>query len=205
MPNDSTTAGFLTPISVVPVNDRALEDIFGEVLVGITGLPSDLVRPRFQPSPPNQPDFETNWVAFGVAVNEHDVFDYQQHVPYAGDTEPPELRNGVNIVERDEGLDVLCSFYGPNNQQFMSRWREGLGLSQNRYGLLQYDIKLVAVGRNPVNVPALLKNTWVRRIDLSCQFTRRVRVTYGVRSVASAEVTLNTDVPPTSTVINVNQ
>lgn len=206
MPNDSTTLGYLTPLSVVPVNDRSLEDIFSEVVVGITGLPQDLVRPRYQPKPGNQPDFEVDWCAMGVAVDEHDVFDYQRHLPYPDDPEVPvDLRNGVNIVERDEYFTVLCSFYGAHNQQYMARWRDGLGLSQNRYALLGHGIKLVAVGRNPVNVPALLKNTWVRRIDLACQFSRRVTVTYGVRSVASAGVTLNTDVPPTQTVINVNQ
>lgn len=195
MPNDSTTTGFLTPVSVVPINDRALEDIFTEVIRGITGLPENMVRPRIQPSPPNQPDFEENWVAFGVTVTDQDVFHYERTLGT--------LEGGVTVVERDEYLDVLCSFYGANNNQYMSRWREGLSIEQNRYVLGDYGIKLVAISKNPVNVPALLKGTWARRVDFSCQFSRRVSVTYGVRAIQSATAELNTEeLPPQPIIVN---
>lgn len=195
MANDSTTLGFLTPISVVPINDRSLEDIFTEAIRGITGLPEEFVRPRYQPQPPNQPDFETNWVAFGVNITEQDVFHYDKQVEFEGDS--------AMVVERDEYLDVLCSFYGANNNQFMSRWREGLAIDQNRYSLEELGIKLVAIGKNPVNVPALLKGTWARRVDLACQFSRRVSVTYGVRNIESATVDLYTEeLPPQHIIVN---
>lgn len=196
MANDSTTAGFLTPISVLPLNDRPLEDIFTAVLVGITGLPVDMVRPRIQPTVPNQPEQDENWVAFGVNITDHDVFPYQRQVST--------LEGGNMIVERDEYLDVLCSFYGADNNQYMSRWREGLALEQNRYSLGELGIKLVAVGKNPVPVPALFKDRWTRRVDLSCQFSRRVQVTYGVRTIQSAEIGLHTEVLPVQQII-VNQ
>ena len=198
MANDSTTLGFLTPISVLPINDRPLEDIFSVVLAGITGLPPNMVRPRFQPTVPNQPGYEENWVAFGVTVTEQDVYPYHRHV---SSLESPQ---GATIVERDEYMDVLCSFYGSNNHEYMARWREGLAIEQNRYTMGDLGIKLVAVGKNPVSVPALFKNTWTRRVDLSCQFSRRVSVTYGIRSIASAAVELHTEELPVQTII-VNQ
>lgn len=197
MANDSTTLGFMRPTSVLPVNDRALEDIFAETVAGITGLDRNLVRPRWQPETPNQPDFEEDWCALGVNITEQDVFPYQRHI---GSLLADE---GETVVERDEFFDVLCSFYGANSNQFMSVWREGLALDQNRWALREYGIKILAVGKNPVQVPALLKNHWTRRIDLNCQFSRRVKVTYNVRSIQSAEVTLHTEeLPPQTIIIN---
>lgn len=189
-------ANFLTPVSVLPLNDRPLEDIFTEAIMGITGLPEGMVRPRYQPSPPNQPDFEANWVAFGVNITEQDVFHYDKQVEFEGDS--------AMVVERDEYMDVLCSFYGADNNQFMSRWRDGLAIEQNRWSLGELGIQLVAIGKQPVNVPALLKGTWARRVDLSCQFSRRVSVTYAVRSIESAEVGIFTDegLPPQHIIVN---
>lgn len=195
-------ADYLMPLSVLPVNDRELEDIFRDAVMGITGLPSEMVRPRWQQTVPNQPEFEVNWVAVGVDILEQDTFAYERHVPSLE-------AGGANVVERDEQLRVLCSFYGANNFRFMSQWREGLAIEQNRFALEEHGIKLVAIDSRPVNVPALFKNTWVRRIDLGCQFSRRVEVTYGVRTVRSVGVDLHTEELPVqhiqvdpSTIIN---
>ena len=195
MPNDSTTAGFLVPVGAVPTHDRALEDLIQVAIAGITGLPTALVRPRYQQVVPNQPDFETNWCAFGVSVSGQDTFAYQRHVPSL-------VSGGDSVVERDEFLDILTSFYGANNNQFMARWRDGLSIDQNRAQLASYGIKLIGLG-TPVPVPALLKNQWTRRVDLTCQFARRVSTTFGIRSIQSAEVILDTE--DQSTVITVNQ
>jgi len=197
MANDSTTLGFLTPVSVLPINDRPLEDIFAQVITGITGLAANMVRPRYQPTVPNQPEFDVDWVAFGVSITEQDVYPYHRQVATL------ERPDGDTIVERDEYMEVLCSFYGANNHQYMGRWRDGLAIEQNRYTMGALGIKLVAVGKNPVNVPALFKNTWTRRVDLTCQFSRRVSVTYGVRTIQSATVELYTEeLPPQSIIVN---
>ena len=55
MPNDSSTGGFLLASSVNgDLNDNALIDFLQTVVVGITGFPGAMVRPR-QAEPPNIP------------------------------------------------------------------------------------------------------------------------------------------------------
>lgn len=197
MATDSTTQGYLQPISVLPVNDRALEDIFGEAIAGITGLNRNDVRPREQPQPPNLPDQEKDWCAFGVTPIEQDTFAYVRQLPALES-------NGEGQVERDEILDVFISFYGANSHQFMSHCREGLSVQQNREFLWLQGIKLVGIGR-PIKVPSLLKDRYVRRIDLSVQFTRRVVIRYAVRNISIAIGDLHTDtgkIPPIPIIVN---
>ncbi len=188
MSNDTTTLGFLRPISVLPINDRPLEDLIGDMLAGITGYDRNDVRPRLQPQPPNLPDQERDWVAFGVNMTGQDNF--------AAVTQLPALsQNGQGVVERDEFFDVLCSFYGAHSSEYMAVWRDGLSLDQNRWVLWDHGIKLLGFGF-PVNVPSLVKDRYSRRIDLAAQFARRVNVTYGIRNIASADGQLHTEVLP---------
>lgn len=195
MSNDSTTAGYLTPIEALPPDDRELEDIFGSAIAGITGLDRNDVRPRVQPSPPNLPDQEHNWCAFAVNLTDQDTFAYQRHLPML-------VTNGASQVERDVFMDVLCSFYGANSNQYLARWREGLTLQQNRAVLGTYKIKLLGLGK-PVNVPSLIKDRYSRRVDFTAQFVRRVTVTYGIRHINSAGGELLTEVlPPIPITVN---
>lgn len=196
MATDSTTAGYLAPVSVLPVNDRLLEDIFGDAIAGITGLDRNNVRPRLQPAPPNLPDQELNWCAFGVSITAQDTFAYVRQIGT--------LEGGAGQVERDELLDVFISFYGAQSSQLMGRWREGLSIPQNREALWLQGIKLQGLG-NPLQVPSLLKDRYVRRMDLTAQFARRVIVSYTVRTIISANGELLTDtgkIPPVPITVN---
>ena len=183
-----------TPASV-PINDRPLEDIFGDAIAGITGLNRNThVRPYLQPTPPNFPDQETNWVAFKVSPVDQDTFAFVRPTS--------SLEGGTGTVERDEYLDVLMSFYGANSNQYMSRWREGLSIDQNRWALQEEGIKLIGMGQ-PINVPSLLKDRYVRRLDITMQFARRVALVYDVRTIASAAGELITEpLPPVTLTIN---
>lgn len=196
MANDSTTLGYLTPVSPPQINDRALEDAFGDAIAGITGLGrDDYVRPRIQPEPPNFPNQETDWCAFAVTPYEHDTFAYMRQLPALEG-------GGGQQVERDEYLDVLISFYGANSNAYMARWREGLMVDQNRYALADLGIRLVGLGK-PQAVPSLLKNRYVRRIDLSAQFTRRMTTAFAVRYLQSANGVLHTEeLPPVPIIVN---
>lgn len=194
MSNDSSTGGYITP-EVVPVvsYDNSLEDIFQGAFSGITGVAGNLVRPRWQPEPPNQPDFTTDWIALAVSTTGQDVNAYQAHDP-EGD--------GTNQVQRDEYLDVFISFYGPNCHQVMSRLREGLQIEQNRWVLLQNGIHFTEFG-DPIFLPALLKEKNVKRVDAHLSFTRRVALNYAIRNVVDASGTIDAEIY--STTINVNQ
>lgn len=59
MPQDTTTPGYLPP-STSPAYDAALDQMFHDLVMGITGLTGDLVRPRWQAEPPQQPEHSVN-------------------------------------------------------------------------------------------------------------------------------------------------
>lgn len=173
MANDTTASGYLVP-TASPVYDDSLDDLLHDAIMGISGISDGtLIRPRWQPEPPNQPAFDTNWVAFGIVRTQPDVFSYEGH---------DALGLGTSVVERDELLYVLHSFYGPDGAKYREQYRTGLQLSQNRDALRAAGIGVVEV-QESVNVPALFKERWVRRTDVTIVFRRRVGWAYNVRNV----------------------
>jgi len=185
MSNDSSTGGYIVPAASPPY-DASLEDIFQGALSGITGVDGKLVRPRWQAEPPNQPDFDTTWIAFAVSVTDQDVFAYQNHAVTLDDP------LGSDKVERDEMLEVFCSFYGPDGHKVMAQLREGLQIEQNRYVLAQSYVQFREFGQ-PVYLPALLKERNVKRVDVKMKFVRRVHRVYPIRTVTSAELIVDND------------
>lgn len=182
MPNDSTTSGFVAPISS-DLYDDPLDDLLQAAVAGITGIPGRFVRPRWQPKPPNQPAFDTDWVAFGVVRSTVDTFAFEGH-----DKADPE----TSSVDRDELLYVLHSFYGPNSGGLCERFRDGLELQQNRAVLSASRIELVEVGE-ATRVPALLQETWVRRVDAMVTYRRRTSRRYQIKSLISGELGLDNE------------
>lgn len=162
--------------SPAPIYDDALVDAFQANVVGVTGLSGTLVRPRWQPEPPNQPSFDTNWAALGVTVMDGSRFAYKSHDPSANGG------LGADYLEKDERIEVMLSFYGPNASSLAKRYEDGLQIDRNRDDLLNYGIKLVEV-LAVRNIPALLKDKWVARVDMTVSFVRRIRRVYGIATV----------------------
>lgn len=179
MPTDSSIAGFLAPSSE-PLEDEGLENLLHDVIVGITGIPGDMVRPRWQPEPPQQPDFPSSWVAFGVQRTSHDVFSYQTMV------------DDGQQVQRDSVLYVLHSFYGPVSSGLCSRFRDGLDVSQNRDLLQAQGLELVEM-QEALNIPALLKSVWVKRVDAMVVYRRRTVRTFPVLTITAGQLGLNNE------------
>lgn len=170
--NDSTTGGFLIPVGTEPQQDQALDDAIHHTIAGLTGLDFDAVRPRVQRKiTPNQPGVDQDWCAFGVNNTEPDTFAYEGQ---------PD--NEHEVVERDELLYVLLSFYGPNAARNDARMRAGLQIVQNRWALADIHVGVVEY-QKPVRVPALVKENWVPRVDSTLLLRRRSVHTYQVRSV----------------------
>jgi len=181
----SATGGYIAPTTPVAY-DNELDDIFHGCIQGITAIDKKLVRPRWQPEPPNQPDFSVNWVAFGITGIDGDRFSYHRHNPNgAGGL-------GTSDVERDERLKLLVSFYGPLAAGYQARFALGLQLSQNRDELSAQGIKLVEV-QESFTLPALFKEKWVKRVDSAVIFRRRVARTYAIENVESATVGLDNE------------
>ncbi len=81
--NTSATGGFLVPTSAAPDEDTALEDFIHDFIAGVTGIAADMVRPRWQPTPPRQPPVGANWCAFGVTETNADTYASRVHDPAA--------------------------------------------------------------------------------------------------------------------------
>jgi hypothetical protein len=181
MANDSTQAGFLLP-STQPPYDVSLENFFQELVVGLTGLDPTLVRPRWQPTPPNMPDSTVDWAAVGVQIGQKQWNAYQKY----------DADQDAYIVEGTETIRVLVSFYGPNNEANQGRWEVGLQIGQNRDTLDAQKISLVGL-EDPVNLPSILKGIWYQRLDSQATFSRWMTRIYPIKTLLSASGTVDND------------
>jgi hypothetical protein len=180
MPNDSSSGGYLTPSSVNgDLNDTALIVFLQQVVVGITGLPGNMVRPRWQPEPPNIPDFGTNWAAIGPGAEEPDSFAFTK-------------TNGTNTtVISNRVVDILCSFYGPLAQTNSGVLRLGLQVAQNREVMQLAGFNLVGGVGKGLPLPVLIKQRWQYRYDVPFRIRQQQQYTYSVLSLLSAEGTVS--------------
>ncbi|MBB3004363.1 hypothetical protein FHX57_006745 [Paraburkholderia tropica] len=181
-------AGYLQPVGSAPIEDSALDSIFQQMIVGITGLPGNMVRPRWQPTVPKQPEPSTNWCAIGVTGIEHDANSYEHHDPTG---------SGTDTLIRHEIITVLASFYGPNALSNAAQARDGMYVQQNNATLDQYEMGMVEVG-SIVTAPELVNQQWIRRFDLSLRIRRRVVRTYQILTVLSAQATLKAETETTT-------
>lgn len=173
---------FIAPAgSPAPLEGDALDDAIQQTLAGIAGLDPTLARPRWQPNAPNLPDFNLDWAAFGITSTVPDTYAYLRQVDAA-----------TQELQRDEALIVLCSFYGPNAQSVCARFNDGLLIQPNRFALDAYGLKLSYTGE-PRQVPALLKETWVKRFDLQVTLRRRVIRRYAVDAIGSLQSYLDNE------------
>lgn len=178
MSGSSTAVGYLVP-SASSVEDDGLDDILQAMVVGVTGLAGNLVRPRWQETPPPRPPLSTTWAAVGVQNTT--PIGNTHHFLVPGATEPEDRVH----VSRQESLEVLVSFYGPGAGASAGRLRDGLYLDQNRDQLRLNDINLVSTGAvTPAN--EVVNEQWQRRRDLTLFLTREVKRVYTVLQFASA-------------------
>lgn len=206
MPNDSTTGGYIQPTELDPVgNDQALRRFLQQIVVGITGLPGNVVLQRWLPEdtnmpdgpPPNNPGAGVNWAAIGVKERTPDTFVYEGHMGAVGETP------GYDIVYRNEILDTLCSFYGPACEQNSELFFMGLGVAQNREAMQLSGFGFVEA-KPGIAVPAQIKNQWLFGIDVSFKVRRGLQWKYPVRDLAGAVATINYDTGLPSTAITVS-
>jgi hypothetical protein len=183
MTNASTASGYITEVSSDSLGDDELGDLFQQLIVGLTGLDPTMVRPRWQPQPPTQPPVSTNWCAVGV-IN-YDSTDYPEiiHNP-AGD--------GVSDFYRQERIDVLASFYGPNSNNIAGAFRDGLYVGQNHDTLSASGVKLRAADAI-TNVPELVNSQYIPRSDIPCSFMRLVHRTYPIRTIGTVKGVIITE------------
>lgn len=184
MANTSASGGYLSPAQTpAPLEDIDLDKLFASVAAIITGLPGKMVRPRWQPQVPKQPETDIDWCAIGAMVTNPDAGPAITHNS-DGD--------GADEYVRHEEIEVLASFYGPNCQGFAGKLRDGLAIPQNCEALRANDIAFVECGRI-VPVPEFINQKWQRRRDILLRFRRKISRVYPVLNVLSADVNLIDD------------
>jgi hypothetical protein len=192
--NTSATGGYLVPISTHhEKNDSELADLLQSVVVGLTGLPGTLVRPRWQVDPPNIPDTITpdsngntiTWAAIGVTDRVGDILASSQH----GDSLGEDAGLGQTTIIMNEVLSVLVSFYGAAAERNAQRMRLGFQVSQNREILRQNGFGFVDCG-DPKNVPELINQRWLFRVDLPFRVRYQQKYDYAVLDIASVQGTV---------------
>lgn len=192
MANDSSTGGVLAPSPPLPPNDAGLENILQQLVASITGLDPTLVRPRWQPVPPKQPEPTIDWCSVGILSSDEQNFPFYEFDDVA--------LTGTLIAHED--LRCISSFYGPNSLGFAQMLRNGLKVPQNNEQLIQYDMRFIDTGTIR-NAPELFNQQWYRRQDLPIRIRRKLSYVYQVKSLLAAEIDLKDDTGKVNATINV--
>lgn len=185
MANTSASGGYLAPDTMI-VDDDALTDIITAAVAGVTGLPGNMVRPRWQPKPPPRPAALVDWCAVGIVEDDQDDNPVVVHDGLANGG------LGQDVLMRQESFQVLASFYGPNAKGYAKRLRDGLYISQNREQLQQESISFVSASTIRA-LPEQVGAQWLDRFDLPLFFRRAVNRVYEVQSIASSDIDLNNE------------
>ena len=180
--NTSATGGPLAPTGA-PASDDALDDVLQALVVGIVGLPGDLVRPRFQAKPPRQPEPEIDWCAIGVVNTESDAGPAIVHDPAGG----PDGHGQTNLSRHAE-IDVLVSFYGPHSCGNAEILRDGLTIAQNLENVLLKFINSGTIRRVPDQVNA----GWVSRHDMVLKFRQKTERSYQIMNFVETPFSVTT-------------
>ncbi len=182
MANDSSTGGYLQPgpSPAPPSEDDALAILLQGMVVGITGLPGGMVRPRWQAVAPKQPEASVNWCAIGVTVSTPDD---NPAVLHEGDGD------GRDRLIRHLTIELLATFYGPASAGYAGMLRDGLYIAQNWEVLAAQGFGLINVGE-ALPVPELVNQQWIRRHDMRARMRRAINRTYPVLNILSAPFTI---------------
>jgi hypothetical protein len=166
---NSSTGGYIAPVIVqgVPPGADAIQAALQGQIAALTGLPGDLVRPRWQPMPPAQPDASVSWCSLGSTMIEADEFPYLEHI--GGVTYPGQPAPGYSVMSRHATLTVVVSFYGPDCEYYSSALRDGLYVPQNYEPLSEVGLKLRTV-HDLARIPELVNNQWINRVDIRVEY-----------------------------------
>lgn len=187
IPN-SSTGGYLLPSTVAPLDDEMLQRKINHVICGVTGIPGELVRPRWMPEPVGLPTIATNWIAFGETsrLNERGT-PFMKHVGRAYDVDGEEIPyEGHDVLTRHEIIVYLASCYGPACYSTAALLRDGIFVLQNWEELQAYGVILTEVG-NIVPMPELVNNRWYQRCDIELRVAREIERVYPILNILRAD------------------
>ena len=165
------TTNFVQLTATFPhLDSKTVEDLMHETIVAVTGLQNSLVRPRWQADPPEVPEPEVSWCAFGVTSEDAANFPYIEH----GD--------GQSLITDTSEINILVSFYGVNHRDYAKKLRMGLHVQNNLHLLRKAGIAFVKAG-NISNVPAQVALGWRARADLNITLRLETRCSFIVPNI----------------------
>lgn len=141
------------------------------VLVGVTALPREMVRPAFQRTPFKMPDYDVNWLAYNLTN-----FTAEKGSGY--------LKGA--LLERHESFECVCYFYGAAAVDYAIVTRDAFELPQNRKALLDNGIGYDGASAI-VRVPELVNSQYYEQVNMTLYFSRQVKRRYYVLDFKSGE------------------
>lgn len=180
MSNDSTTPGYLTPVGDMPKYDKELEREISRWIRGVSGLPVEVVFPRWTDPQRKIPKNDTTWCDFGITT-----------IPQPLSQADVQISDAESQQWTWEKVTVICCFYGPDGGSTASTFRSGIFVEQNNAELNRTGLSLVEAG-TIYNLPELINNQWVRRYDLTVTLNRKNVRTYNIKSIVDGHVTIST-------------
>jgi hypothetical protein len=162
-------------LSAQPIDGQTLDDFLQQLIAGVTNLPPDMVRPRWQPEAPPIPDFGVDWIAQSIVRQDP----YGNGYPFEGFG-----TDGQVYLDEHEDIELFTSCYG-THADWYSRLIRGLQVSQNREVLFLAGMGLIEV-RGGIVAPEFINNRWWRRVDRTVRIRREVRRAYPILSILEA-------------------
>lgn len=149
----------------VPLAAIKVTDLLTSLVSTLTSIPPQLVRPRWQRTPPQQPPVHVDWASVGI-INRAAQGYTSQAMSFLPGTTTEAL-----LVRRWAALEALVSFYGPHSEDLAELFRESCYIVQNLAGLYAYGIKLTGV-EEVVAVPDLVNLQWIDHQDVHFNLVR---------------------------------
>jgi hypothetical protein len=192
-PSTSATGGYVRPTTAPPPDDALFSRQINELVVGITGLPGSLVRPRWATDPLPTPGVGTDWVAVGVVDVDEPGTPLIQHVGRAFDEEGVEIAyDGRDDLVTHEHIRILASFYGPNANRNAGLFRRGLQVPQNQEILFLNKMGVMDIQPRR-HVPEPVNDQWYNRVDVEFRIAREVDESYPILNILTAQGTFRID------------
>ena len=195
--NTSATGGFIVDRSPAPLTGEQITRAMQKQIIALTGLPGSLVRPRWQPMPPSQPQADVTWASVGVTQVETD--DYPAIVHDGSGTFPGALAPGVDRMTRNATLTVLATFYGPAAEGMASAYRDALYVPQNWELMSPFGLKLREV-RDLARAPEFVAQQWIDRFDVQVTMRQQTTRLYPIYNLDGADIVLHRPPDPDVTV-----
>lgn len=177
------TTPYITPGIISPPipGNLTLTRFIQTVLVGISGLPGPMVRPKWQIEPPKQPNICVNWMSFGIENANPDANGYLS-------TD----NNGVTTSQRHEELEISCDLYGPEALEIYGILRDGFQLPQNRFALEQANMGFINI-LSARRIPDLINERFVNRRVTTINLRREIQRLYPIPTLIGVNGTIYTD------------